>query len=125
MRADLAWVARVLAVTLLAAAATGCSGGEEPVRIGLLTDCRGVSSIRRARQDHLEAVVAGNRHACSSQHAEQGCAGPEPAETVAEAEQERVEQREPEQMPLERDDPKACIGHEAPHDLDVRVLPEV
>lgn len=41
MRADLSRLARLLAVASLAVGATGCSGGEEPVRIGLLTDCRG------------------------------------------------------------------------------------
>jgi branched-chain amino acid transport system substrate-binding protein len=43
MGADLARVAR-LAVTSLAVAAVGCSGGEQPIRIGLLTDCRGIFS---------------------------------------------------------------------------------
>jgi branched-chain amino acid transport system substrate-binding protein len=42
MRADLSRVACLLAVVLLALGATGCSGGERPVRIGLLTDCRGL-----------------------------------------------------------------------------------
>lgn len=35
---------RLLAVASLAVAVAGCSGGEEPVRIGLLTDCRGLFS---------------------------------------------------------------------------------
>src|SRR5262245_5741279 len=41
MRADLSRVAGLLAVASLAVGAAGCSGGEQPVRIGLLTDCRG------------------------------------------------------------------------------------
>jgi branched-chain amino acid transport system substrate-binding protein len=44
MRADLSRVARLLAVASLALGAAGCSGGEQPVRIGLLTDCRGLFS---------------------------------------------------------------------------------
>jgi branched-chain amino acid transport system substrate-binding protein len=44
MRADLSRVAHVLAVAALAVATAGCSGDEEPVRIGLLTDCRGLFS---------------------------------------------------------------------------------
>jgi branched-chain amino acid transport system substrate-binding protein len=44
MGADLARVARLLAVASLAVAAAGCSGGEQPIRIGLLTDCRGLFS---------------------------------------------------------------------------------
>ncbi len=44
MRADLWRVARLLAVTALVVAAAGCSGGEQPIRIGLLTDCRGIFS---------------------------------------------------------------------------------
>jgi branched-chain amino acid transport system substrate-binding protein len=42
MRADLSRLARLLAVASLAVGAAGCSGGQEPVRIGLLTDCRGL-----------------------------------------------------------------------------------
>ena len=42
MRADLSRVTRLLAVVARRGAA-GCSGGE-PVRIGLLTDCRGLFS---------------------------------------------------------------------------------
>ncbi len=44
MRADLWRVARLLAVTALVVAASGCGGGEQPIRIGLLTDCRGYFS---------------------------------------------------------------------------------
>jgi len=44
MRADLWRVARLLAVTALVVAASGCGGGEQPIRIGLLTDCRGTFS---------------------------------------------------------------------------------
>jgi branched-chain amino acid transport system substrate-binding protein len=44
MRAELSRVARLLAVTSLAVAAAGCSGGQQSVRIGLLTDCRGLFS---------------------------------------------------------------------------------
>ena len=44
MRADLWRVARLLAVTALVVAASGCGGGEQPIRIGLLTDCRGIFS---------------------------------------------------------------------------------
>ena len=44
MRADLWRVARLLAVTVLVVAASGCGGGEQPIRIGLLTDCRGAFS---------------------------------------------------------------------------------
>jgi branched-chain amino acid transport system substrate-binding protein len=44
MGADLSRVARLLAVVSLAVAAAGCSGGEQPIRIGLLTDCRGLFS---------------------------------------------------------------------------------
>lgn len=44
MRADLARVVSLLAVASLAAAAAGCSSSEQPVRIGLLTDCRGLFS---------------------------------------------------------------------------------
>ena len=44
MRADLSRVACLLAVVSLAVGAAGCSGGERPVRIGLLTDCRGLFS---------------------------------------------------------------------------------
>jgi branched-chain amino acid transport system substrate-binding protein len=44
MRADLSRVARLLAVASLAVGAAGCSGGERPMRIGLLTDCRGLFS---------------------------------------------------------------------------------
>jgi branched-chain amino acid transport system substrate-binding protein len=44
MGSDLARVARLLAVASLAVAAAGCSGGEQPIRIGLLTDCRGIFS---------------------------------------------------------------------------------
>src|SRR5512132_2119943 len=44
MGSDFARVARLLAVTSLAVAAAGCSGGEQPLRIGLLTDCRGIFS---------------------------------------------------------------------------------
>jgi len=44
MRADLSRVARLLAITSLALGAAGCSGGEQPIRIGLLTDCRGIFS---------------------------------------------------------------------------------
>ena len=44
MRADLSRVAGLLAVALLALGAAGCSGGERPIRIGLLTDCRGIFS---------------------------------------------------------------------------------
>jgi branched-chain amino acid transport system substrate-binding protein len=42
MRADLSRVAGVLAVASLAVGAAGCSGGERPIRVGLLTDCRGL-----------------------------------------------------------------------------------
>jgi branched-chain amino acid transport system substrate-binding protein len=41
MRADLWRVARLLAVTALVVAASGCGGGERPIRIGLLTECQG------------------------------------------------------------------------------------
>jgi len=41
MRADLWRIERLLAVTALVVAASGCGGGEQPMRIGLLTDCRG------------------------------------------------------------------------------------
>jgi branched-chain amino acid transport system substrate-binding protein len=44
MRADLSRVACLLTVVSLAVVAGGCSGGERPVRIGLLTDCRGLFS---------------------------------------------------------------------------------
>ena len=44
MRADIARLASLLAVASLAVAAAGCSGGEEPIRVGLLTDCRGMFS---------------------------------------------------------------------------------
>jgi branched-chain amino acid transport system substrate-binding protein len=44
MRADPSGVARLLAVISLAVAAAGCSSGEQQVRIGLLTDCRGLFS---------------------------------------------------------------------------------
>jgi branched-chain amino acid transport system substrate-binding protein len=44
MRADRSRVALLLAVASLAVGAAGCSGGERPVRIGLLTDCRGIFS---------------------------------------------------------------------------------
>src|SRR5262245_15448552 len=44
MRADLGRAALLLAVISLGVAAAGCSGGEEPIRIGLLTDCRGLFS---------------------------------------------------------------------------------
>lgn len=44
MGADLTRVACLLAVVSLAVTAAGCSRGEEPVRIGLLTDCRGLFS---------------------------------------------------------------------------------
>jgi branched-chain amino acid transport system substrate-binding protein len=44
MRADLFRVASLLAVASLALGAAGCSGGEQPIRIGLLTDCRGLFS---------------------------------------------------------------------------------
>src|SRR5262245_22861617 len=44
MRADLSRVACLLAVASLALGAAGCSGGEQPIRIGLLTDCRGLFS---------------------------------------------------------------------------------
>jgi branched-chain amino acid transport system substrate-binding protein len=44
MRADLSRVAGFLAVASLAAGAAGCSGRERPIRIGLLTDCRGIFS---------------------------------------------------------------------------------
>jgi branched-chain amino acid transport system substrate-binding protein len=44
MGADLARVACLWAITSLAVAAAGCFDGEEPVRIGLLTDCRGLFS---------------------------------------------------------------------------------
>jgi branched-chain amino acid transport system substrate-binding protein len=44
MRADLWRVARLLAVTALVVAAAGCGGDEQPMRIGLLTDCRGIVS---------------------------------------------------------------------------------
>jgi branched-chain amino acid transport system substrate-binding protein len=42
MRADSSGVTRLLAVISLAVAVAGCSSGEHPVRIGLLTDCRGL-----------------------------------------------------------------------------------
>jgi branched-chain amino acid transport system substrate-binding protein len=44
MRADPSGVTRLLAVVSLALAAAGCSRAEQPVRIGLLTDCRGLFS---------------------------------------------------------------------------------
>jgi branched-chain amino acid transport system substrate-binding protein len=44
MRADLSRVACLLTVASLAVGAAGCSGGERPMRIGLLTDCRGLFS---------------------------------------------------------------------------------
>jgi branched-chain amino acid transport system substrate-binding protein len=44
MGPDLARLARLLAVASLAVVAAGCSGGEQPMRIGLLTDCRGIFS---------------------------------------------------------------------------------
>jgi branched-chain amino acid transport system substrate-binding protein len=44
MRADLWRVTGLLAATALVVAASGCGGGERPIRIGLLTDCRGVYS---------------------------------------------------------------------------------
>jgi branched-chain amino acid transport system substrate-binding protein len=44
MHADLARITGLLLVAALAVVATGCSGGEEPIRIGLLTDCRGLFS---------------------------------------------------------------------------------
>jgi branched-chain amino acid transport system substrate-binding protein len=44
MRADLSRVACLLTVVSLAVGAGACSGGERPVRIGLLTDCRGLFS---------------------------------------------------------------------------------
>ena len=42
MRADRSGVTRWLALMSLAVAVAGCSSGERPVRIGLLTDCRGL-----------------------------------------------------------------------------------
>jgi hypothetical protein len=44
MRADLSRVAGLLVVASLAVGAAGCSDGERPMRIGLLTDCRGIFS---------------------------------------------------------------------------------
>jgi branched-chain amino acid transport system substrate-binding protein len=44
MRADLSRVAGLLVVASLGVGAAGCSGGEQPMRIGLLTDCRGIFS---------------------------------------------------------------------------------
>jgi branched-chain amino acid transport system substrate-binding protein len=44
MRADLSRVASLLAIASLALGAAGCSGVEQPIRIGLLTDCRGLFS---------------------------------------------------------------------------------
>src|SRR5512134_19553 len=44
MRADRSRVALLLAVASLAVGGAGCSGGERPMRIGLLTDCRGIFS---------------------------------------------------------------------------------
>ena len=44
MRADLWRAARLLAVTALVVAASGCGGGEQLIRIGLLTDCQGAAS---------------------------------------------------------------------------------
>lgn len=44
MRAEFSGVTRFLAVISLAVAVAGCSSGEQPVRIGLLTDCRGLFS---------------------------------------------------------------------------------
>jgi branched-chain amino acid transport system substrate-binding protein len=53
MHADLPRVTCLLAAALLAVAAASCSGGEEPVRIGLLTDCRGLFS------GYEDAMLAG------------------------------------------------------------------
>ncbi len=44
MGLDLTRVAGLLAVASLAVGAAGCPGGEQPMRIGLLTDCRGIFS---------------------------------------------------------------------------------
>jgi branched-chain amino acid transport system substrate-binding protein len=44
MGADLLRLACLLAVASLAVAIAGCFGGEQPIRIGLLTDCRGLFS---------------------------------------------------------------------------------
>src|SRR5262245_28108207 len=44
MLADLPRVGRLVALATLIFAVVGCSGGEQPVRIGLLTDCRGLFS---------------------------------------------------------------------------------
>jgi branched-chain amino acid transport system substrate-binding protein len=44
MLADRTRLASLLAVTLLALAAAGCSRGENTFRVGLLTDCRGIYS---------------------------------------------------------------------------------
>src|SRR3954451_346075 len=44
MGADLSRVASLLAVAALAVGAAGWSGGERPMRIGVLTDCRGLFS---------------------------------------------------------------------------------
>lgn len=44
MHADPSRLTGLVAVALLAAAVAGCSRGEYPVRIGLLTDCRGTYS---------------------------------------------------------------------------------
>jgi branched-chain amino acid transport system substrate-binding protein len=44
MQADRSRVALLLAVALLTLGAAGCSDGERPIRIGLLTDCRGIFS---------------------------------------------------------------------------------
>ena len=44
MGADLLRLACLLAVASLAVATAGCFGGEQPIRIGLLTDCRGLFS---------------------------------------------------------------------------------
>jgi branched-chain amino acid transport system substrate-binding protein len=44
MRADLSRLAALLIAASLAVGAAGCSGGERPMRIGLLTDCRGIFS---------------------------------------------------------------------------------
>ena len=44
MKADRPQVAVLLAVASLALCAAGCSGGDPPIRVGLLTDCRGIFS---------------------------------------------------------------------------------
>ena len=46
-------------------------------------------------------------------------------DAAADAEQERVEEREPEESAFERDDPESRARHERPERAEVRVLAQV